>query len=190
MSGASGRALAGLHAALLLARGRAEGVRHLHNDLRTASGSFWAAAVALPAYLCLRLIGWSLDGLPAHAGHAAALDLVTYVIGWVGYVVLSRPLVAALGRAGQWPRFVAVWNWCNVVQYLLLVVASLPLLLGAPDWVGETTGLVALGWALWLEWFAARAALNVAAIPACALVALDVVLGLLLSGLSDAALGP
>ena len=51
-----------------------------------------------------------------------------------------------------------MWNWCNVVQYLLLVLAGLPLLLGAPDWIDQTAGLVALGWALWLEWFAARVA--------------------------------
>ena len=29
-----------------------------------------------------------------------------------------------LGRAKLWPRFVTVWNWCNVLQYLALVVAT------------------------------------------------------------------
>ena len=114
-------AVSGLQAALLLARGRSEGVQHVDDDLRVAARSFWAAAVALPAFLCLRLLDWASDGLPPHPGHAWALDLLFYVIGWAGFAVLSRSLVAALGRSRRWPRFITVWNWCNVVQYLLLV---------------------------------------------------------------------
>jgi hypothetical protein len=180
--------VSGLQAALLLARGRPVGVGNIDNDLRVATRSFWAAGVALPAFLCLRLLDWAADGLPPHPGHAWALDLLFYVIGWAGYAVLSRPLVAALGRAQHWPRFIAVWNWCNVVQYLLLVVAGIPLLLGAPDWVDQTTSLVALGWALWIEWFAARVALQVSGFAAFGMVMLDIGLGLLLSGVTGALL--
>jgi hypothetical protein len=184
-----GAVVSGLQAALLLARGRPEGVRFVDNDVRVATRSFWAAAVALPAFLCLRLLDWATTGLPPHPAHAWALDLMFYVIGWAGYAVLSRPVAALLGREQHWPRFITVWNWCNVVQYLLLVIAGIPLLLGAPDWVDQTAGLVALGWALWLEWFAARVALDVSGFAAFGMVALDVALGLLLSGVTDAVLG-
>jgi hypothetical protein len=181
-------AVSGLQAALLLARGRPEGVQHVDNDLRVAARSFWAAGVALPAFLCLRLLDWAAEGLPPHPVHAWALDLLFYVVGWAGYAVLSRSLVTALGRAQHWPRFITVWNWCNVVQYLLLVAAGLPLLLGAPDWLDQTAGLVALGWALWLEWFAARAALDVSGLAAAGMVVLDIAIGLLLSGVTEAVL--
>jgi hypothetical protein len=186
---APGALVSGLQAALLLARGRPEGVQHLDNDMRAAARSFWAAAVALPAFLCLRLMDWSAEGLPTHPGHTAALDLLSFVIGWAGFAVISRRMVAAMGRGTAWPRFVAAWNWCNVVQYLLLVVAGIPLLLGAPDWVDQTAGLVALGWALWLEWFAARVTLQVPGFAAAGLVLADIVLGLILSGATEAALG-
>jgi len=43
----------------------------------------------------------------------------------------------------------------------------------------ETCQVIALGWALWLEWFAARVALELGPLPAAGLVALDVALGLL-----------
>ena len=44
----------------------AGGAAHVDNDLRVAARSFWAAGVALPAFLCLRLLDWAADGLPAH----------------------------------------------------------------------------------------------------------------------------
>ena len=170
----------GLQAALLLARGRPEGLRFVSADMAGAARSFWAAAVCLPAFICLRLLAWTESGLPPHLAHAFGLDVLFYVIGWAGYAVLSHPVVAALGRARRWPRYIATWNWCNVVQYFLLVAAGLPGLLGAPDWLDQTCQLIALGWALWLEWFAARLALEIPPLPAAGLVALDVVLGLIL----------
>ena len=46
----------------------------------------------------------------------------------------------------------------------------------------ETAWLVALGWALWLEWFAARLTLRLPGRTALALVLLDQALGLVVSG--------
>ena len=39
----------GLHAALLLARGRADGLRFVEADMAGAARSFWAMALAVPA---------------------------------------------------------------------------------------------------------------------------------------------
>jgi hypothetical protein len=46
----------GLHGALLLARGRADGLRYVEDDMAGAARSFWAAAICIPAFLCLRLL--------------------------------------------------------------------------------------------------------------------------------------
>jgi len=164
----------GMRAALLLAGGRAEGLQYADSDHAGAARSFWAIAVALPAFICLRLLSGSAGPMPAHD---FALDLLSYIVGWLGFAVLSRPVVAAMGAMPRWPRFIVLWNWCNVVQYLLLVVASLPPLLGLPDIVGETAWLVATGWALWLEWYATRLALDVSRLQAVGLVLLDEALG-------------
>jgi hypothetical protein len=176
----------GLHAALLLATGRREGLLLVQPERVGAVRSFWAAAVCFPAFVCLRLLAWSEEGLPPHPAHAFALDLLSYLIGWVGYVVISRPLVETLGRGAHWLGYVAAWNWCNVAQYFLLVVAGVPGLLGAPEWVDQALQLIALGWALWLEWFAARIALKLAPLAAAGLVAVDLGLGLFLAALSGA----
>ena len=150
----------GLQAALLLATGRREGLLLVQSERVGAIRSFWAAAVCFPAFVCLRLLAWSELGVPPHRAHAFAVDLLSYGIGWLGYVVLSRPLVEALGRGDHWLGYIAVWNWCNVAQYVLLVMAGVPGLLGAPAWIDQALQLIALGWALWLEWFAARVALT------------------------------
>jgi len=172
----------GMHAALLLARGRREGLSYADSDLAGAGRSFWAIAVALPAFICLRLLSVNASPMPAHD---FALDLLSYVIGWIGFALLSRRVVEAMGRAARWSRFIVVWNWCNVVQYLLLVLSALPGLLGAPAFVQETASLIAIGWALWLEWFAIRLALEVSTLQAIGLVGLDLSIGLALTALGQ-----
>jgi hypothetical protein len=176
----------GMHAALLLARGRPEGLRHADSDVAGAARSFWAIAVALPAFICLRLLGGSGGAVPAHD---FALDLLSYIIGWIGFALLSRPVVEAMGAAAHWPRFIVLWNWCNVVQYLLLVLASVPGLLGAPGLLQETVSVVAIGWALWLEWYAIKLALEVSTLAALGLLGLDLSIGLALTALGQGLTG-
>ncbi len=172
----------GLQAALLLARGRPEGVGLLAAEgrpaLATAARSFWAAALCLPAFVCLQVLDLSQGaGPPSHAAHGFGLQLLGYVIDWAGFALVTRWLAGAIGREQRWPIFIAAWNWCNVIQYLLLVVASLPPLLGLPGIVGETAWLVATGWALWIEWYATRLALDVTRLQAFGLVLLDEAMG-------------
>jgi hypothetical protein len=173
----------GMHAALLLARGRPEGLQYADSDLAGAARSFWAIAVALPAFILLRQLGGNAGATPAHD---FALDLLSYIIGWLGFALLSRPVVEAMGCTPRWSRFMVVWNWCNVVQYLLLVVAAVPGLLGAPAVVQQAASLIAIGWALWLEWFAIKLALGVSTLPALGLVGLDLSIGLALTALGQA----
>ena len=174
----------GLTAALLLARGRPDGLQLIEADNGAAARSFWAAAVCLPAFICLRLLAWSEGTPPPHPIEAFALDLLSFGIGWCGFAVLSHRLVGAMGLAERWPRFIALWNWCNVVQYLLLLIASVPGLLGAPPLLDQVAGLFALGWALWLEWFAFRLTLGIGVLAAAGLVALDMAIGVLLAATS------
>lgn len=176
----------GMQAALLLARGRSEGLHFADSDLAGAARSFQAIAVALPAFICLRLLSSGPGPMPAHD---FALDLLSYVIGWLGFALLSRPVIEAMGCMSRWPRFIVLWNWCNVVQYLLLVVAAVPGLLGAPAMLQETMSLIAVGWALWLEWYTIRLALEVSTVAALGLVGLDLSIGLALTALGQALVG-
>lgn len=179
----------GLQAALLLARGRIDGLLLLDGpaDARMALArrSFWAMALCLPALLCLDLLGWIGAGKPAHPAHDLAADLLTFVIGWLTFALASHRIAQRSGRAALWWRFMAAWNWCSVVQYLLMVAASLPGVLGAPDLVAEAVWLFAFGWVIWIEWFVSRVALELPAGAAVGMVMLDLGIGLAITALAQ-----
>ena len=178
----------GLRAALLLARGHADAVRLLDvepaDQPALAGYSFCAALVCLPAFAGMRSIEWAQSGVPADALHGVAADLLGFVLGWAGFALLSHRLAALFQRAQRWPRFITAWNWCNLLQYLALLVAMVPPAVGLPDWIDETVWLVAMGWAVWLEWFATRAALEIPGFQAAGLVAIDLMLGLVLAAIT------
>jgi hypothetical protein len=173
----------GLQGALLLARGRVEGLRFMAPDRAFATRSFWAIALCVPGDLFLMVTDWAKAGipptiqLPSDPGHKLGLRLATFLIGWLGFAVVSHGLVAALERGELWARYIAAWNWCNVVQQLLLVAVGALALIGVPDLVTETLGLVVFGWSLWLEWFTARHALRLGGLAAASVVGLDLLIG-------------
>ena len=119
--------------------------------------------------------------MPPHAAHVFALDLLSYGSAGAGSPCCRTGWSARWDWAQRWPRCIALWNWCNVVQYLLLVVFSIPGLLGAPALLDQAAQLVGLGWALWLEWFAFRLTLGIGVVAAAGLVVLDVAIGVLLA---------
>jgi len=175
-----------LNAAVLLAFGRQAGMRLFETadreEASVAARSFFAAAISLPAFVCLHLLDWIAAGPPAHAAREFTLDLAGYGLYWAGYAVLSHAIVAAIGRADLWPRYITAWNWCNVVQYLLVTAAALPILIGLPGWIAQAAGLIAMGWAFWLEWFITRTALETGPISAAALTCIDVFAGMFVFG--------
>lgn len=175
----------GLAAALLFARGRPIGLALIEPGMATARHSFVAALICLPVFVGLRLISWSVQGAPP-AGVPVALlaELVGYVLGWVAFALASKLLAERAQRGAAWPQFIAAWNWCNVVQYALLLVLMVPTALGLPAWIGNVLGLVAVGYAMWLEWFATRVALGVAGPTAVMFVLLDLALGLFIGGIA------
>jgi hypothetical protein len=110
--------------------------------------------------------------------------LIIFVLGWLLFVEVTHRLAPVLGRADRWGRFIAVWNWCNVIEGVLVVIGSLPELLGVPSVVGEATELITIGWAIWLEWYATRLAFGVGPLTAMLLVLLDQSIGIALAVLA------
>jgi hypothetical protein len=170
---------AGLRGAFLLARGRVDGLLLMDGSPAGAARSFWAAAICLPAFFALRFFAWSEEGGPEFGLlRGMVAELIGYACAWVAFALLALPLAEAAGRREDWPRFVAAWNWTNVVQYLVMLALTVPGELGLPPLLAHGLGLAGIGYALWLEWFAARTALRIAGGMAAAFVVLDLALGL------------
>ena len=87
--------------------------------------------------------------------------MIVFVLGWLVFVEVTYRLAPVLGRAERWGRFIAVWNWCNVVEGVIVVVGGVPGLLGAPPIIDQACELITIGWALWVEWYATRLAFGV-----------------------------
>jgi hypothetical protein len=175
---------AGLRGALLLARGRTDGLLLIDGSPAGAGRSFWAAAICLPAFFALRFLAWSETGGPELGLlRGIVVELIGYACAWAAFALLSLPLTEAAGRGEEWPRFVAAWNWTNIVQYLVMLALTLPGELGLPPLLAHGLGLAGIGYALWLEWFTARAALRIAGGMAAAFVVLDLALGLAIGGI-------
>ncbi len=174
----------GLHAALRLARGRADGVVLVPGDRKTIVRSFWSIALCLPSVIGRLLMSWADTGVPAPAAHLAAREVIVFVLGWLVFVEVTHRLAPLIGRAERWGRFIAVWNWCNVVEGLFVIVGGIPGALGAPAMVDQACELIMIGWALWLEWYATRIAFGVGRMTAAWLVLLDQSIGIMLASLA------
>jgi hypothetical protein len=174
----------GLNAALRLARGRADGVVLVPGDRTTIIRSFWSIAFCLPSVLGRLAVSWVDTGIPSDAAHLAAREVIVFVLGWLVFVEATHWLAPMLGRAERWGRFIAVWNWCNVIEGVLVIIGAVPGSLGAPAIIDQVCELTTIGWALWLEWYAIRLALGVSALTAVGLVLLDQSIGIMLASVA------
>jgi len=166
---------AGVRAAWLLARGRAEGLRFTLLSPEGAARSFWAGAICLVPFLLIRAMGG--EGIVTDA---LSVQLIGYVLGWVAFPLAALSLVDASGRGPLWPLFVAAWNWANLAQYAVLLGAAL---LGSilPPEFARVLILASFAYALWIEWFVAKVALDVSGFRAGIFVMADMAIGLFIA---------
>jgi len=156
------------------------------DDRKTIVSSFWAIAFCLPTVICRLIMSWLITRVPADALHLVGREVVVFLLGWLVFVEVTHRLAPLLGRMERWGRFIVVWNWCNVIEGVLIVVGGIPGVFGAPAIIDQLCEVVTIGWALWLEWYAIRLALDVAKPTAAWLVLLDQSIGILLASLAIA----
>ena len=175
---------AGLNAALRLARGQPDAVVLMPGDRETIIRSFWSIPLCLPSVIGRLLMSWTDTGVPKDWVYSVSREVIVFVLGWLVFVEVTHRLAPVIGRAEGWGRFIAVWNWCNVVEGVLVIVGGVPGLMGAPAIVDQASELVMIGWALWLEWYATRLAFGVGPLNAVGLVLLDQSIGIMLAGIA------
>jgi hypothetical protein len=171
---------AGIHGALLLALGKPEGVQLVDTDRTAAIRSFWAIPLSLPAVVCLKLLDWVASGIPANVPLVLGRYLLLFLVGWLMFVWFSHHIASVLNKQALWPRFIAIWSYCSIIENTLVAIGELPGALGAPSILDQAAQLVTFGWALWLEWYAIRLALQVGALTAVLLLAVDFSIGFIM----------
>jgi hypothetical protein len=179
---------AGLRGVFMLARGQAHGAMLIEDTPEGAARSFWAAAICLPGFLALMLLGWADDPPAAGIAYALLVQLIAHAGGWAGFAVASQTVCQLAGRGTEWPHFIAAWNWANIVQYLLLLAVSLPPMLGLPRPLASALAIAILGYQLWLVWFLSRTTLRSGGL-AIAVVGLDLLVGVVVAALAASLTG-
>ena len=155
-----------------------DAMRWFERSLPGVWRSFLAAAICYPAFLVLLWLRADAASV-AQAGWIRILlvETIGYVIGWTAYPLLALPFCRWLASEEQTLGFIAAYNWSQVLQTgLLLVAMALPASRPSPE--GRRARLCGhrLSSAARYEWYIARIAPRSGALPATALVLLDVVL--------------
>lgn len=178
----------GLRGALRIAAGYPDGLALMPTRGDAVWRSFGAALICWPAYIALRLLALPETDTGPGLLLLVVIETIAYTCAWFGFALASAPLADALGAAPLWPRFLAAWNWTNVVQYLFVIGGETPGWLGLPEGIAVFSALVALIASLSVEWQAARFALNLPGGKAALVVLVDVALSLVVRAVADAVL--
>jgi hypothetical protein len=173
----------GLYGAWRLAKRDRQAMAWFDCSVEGAMRSFWAAAIAYPGFIILLLLRLDDGSLHAPAIYQILLiESIGYVIGWCAYPLAALPFCRWIATEEKALGFIIAYNWSQVLQTLVLLpVAVFGALDVAPTYAVAYADTVAYLGILVYEWFIARIALDAGAMPATALVLLDVVLGAALS---------
>ena len=158
-----------LRGVLLLARGRAEGLRQF-GDTPQAFLASLAPLIAFP------LVGYLLLAAGGH-GATAIAGLLGTLCALLAPPVISFELTRWWGRQELWLRYATAVNWCQwaiplLASALLLVVYPVLAQLLSDNAAGVAVIAAIAAYALWLHWFLARHALALSGARAALLVGL------------------
>jgi hypothetical protein len=174
--------------ALRLARGDPRGLGFFDTSIDGFWRSFRAAVICYPFFLILlgfrvSTARWEAAGLMP----VVIVETIGYVISWVAFPLLMLPLSRWLGREERFLPFMVAYNWSQVPQTALFVILAVGAASGLlPRALSQFADLAAAVAVLLYEWYIARVALAVSSSQAVPVVLLDLVLGSVLSRITEA----
>ncbi|MEQ8965539.1 MAG: hypothetical protein RID91_06920 [Azospirillaceae bacterium] len=179
-----------LFGALLLARGDKRGLDFFERTPEGALRSFYAAVIMLPIYAVVEAIQLAGQDFTAGGPRLITVELLTYVIGWTAFPVAMIPLAKLIDRPERYFDFLPVYNWVSLVQMGIFFPVLLLTMSGVlPEGIAGGLGWIVTVALILYTWIALKSALDIGGGTAAGLVVVDLVLGLMLSGATDAMLG-
>lgn len=168
-----------LHGAWLLARLDRSGMALFDRSETGFWHSFTAALLVYPAFLIL--LGLQIDDAEwASSGVLRILlvETIGYVIAWTAFPLIMLPVTRFLGREARWLDLMIAWNWSQVLQYALLLLAIIVAGSGAlAEPLAYGIILAAFVATLLYEWFIARVVLDTNVAGAILIVLVEQVFG-------------
>jgi len=169
--------------ALRLARGDRGGLSCFDRTVDGFWRSFRAAFISYPLYLVLLTMRVTVaEWERAGALRIVTVETIAYVIAWTAFPLLMLIVTERIGRPHRFFDFMVPYNWSQLPQSGFIVLVGLQTESGV---LGTQTGqaiiISAAVAVLVYEWFIARVALDTSAAAAAFIVAVDFVLGQLVS---------
>ena len=177
-------ALRSIYGAYRLALFDPGGLNLLDRSRAGAVRSFFAGPIIFPAYLILRILRTTnFDRLSLE--DFVVVEVLAFVVSWAGYALLMTLVARALDRDHRYLDFLTAYNWSLVIQIAVLLPVIAMVASGALSGVGEAVVFAVTMALLLYQWFVARVGLEISAPAAVGVVALDMVIGLVVSGTAD-----
>ncbi len=156
---------------LLLARGRAEGIKAFGNSTEALNASL-APLIAFPLVGAART---AFMGQPLFA----AIDFLSRLCAVLALPLITYEFARLAGRESEWRRTVAALNWSfwMIVPLLLIaaVLGAVMVMAGVAETPAERAVLgLLIFYLLWYQWFIGRAGLRLRVWQAVLLVTLNV----------------
>jgi hypothetical protein len=182
----STEALAGLYGALRLARADPNGMRWFNTSAEGFWRSFWAAALVAPMFALLLWIRYEAEGLTVPPLRFALLEFVSYVVAWTLFPLLMFYVVQVIERERQYYSYMVAYNWSTVWQNVVYLPLAMVSELGVLPFPAAATLSVAVLAAVFVYiWFITKTALQVNALVAGGVVAVDFLISIFLNILTD-----
>jgi hypothetical protein len=176
-----------LYGAWRLARLDPAGLAFFDRSREGLIRSFRAALFVYPIYLLLLRYDvsdkvWDESGV----GRVLVVSTIGYVISWVAFPLAMLQLSRYLDREARWPGFVVVYNWAQIPEWgLQLLAAALAASGVLPEGLSATLLIAVFFACLLYEWYIARVALDVSGTAAVIAVLIDLVLSRLIYRVTD-----
>jgi len=179
-------AVSALYGAYRLARFDRGGMAYFDSTIEGFWKSFFAAVLVAPLYILLLGVRLQASEVPHPVVRYLAVELTAYVIAWVVFPLAMVTVARVIDREARYFAFIVAYNWAAVWQNLLHLSVAIAIMGGLlPQPAGDAIAYIVLVAVLIYSWFIARTALDVPAPLAAALVALDLVLGILINAFAE-----
>lgn len=147
--------------------------------------SFFAAVIVAPGFAILIIDQMSQIEFEAGVARIIVVELIAYLLAWIVFPALVHQICEAIGKREAYIGYIVAFNWSKVIQMAVFLPVIAVIATGVlPEDSGSLLRWVVSILILSYEWFVTRTALGVTAMGAVGFVALDLVIDLIVRGIT------